>query len=139
MSYLLMATVQIKSDVGVEQLLEGVSQLETVELEQFLTQASLLLAQRNEVALPRTESDLLKKINQELPTDIQQRYDDLRAKLRREELSSAEHEELLKMVDVVEQASVERLQHLMALSQLRQVSLDELLQQLDIHPPAVND
>ena len=134
-----MATVQIKSDVGVEQLLEGVSQLETVELEQFITQASLLLAQRNEVALPRTESDLLKKINQGLPTDIQQRYDDLRAKLRREELSSAEHEELLKLVDVVEQASVERLQQLMALSQLRQVSLDELLQQLDIHPPAVND
>lgn len=134
-----MATVQIKSDVGVEQLLEGVSQLETVELEQFLTQASLLLAQRNEVALPRTESDLLKKINQGLPIDIQQRYDDLRAKLRREELSSAEHKELLELVDVVEQASVERLQHLMALSQLRQVSLDELLQQLDIHPPAVND
>ena len=139
MSYPLMATVQIKSDVGVEQLLEGVSQLETVELEQFLTQASLLLAQRNEVALPRTESDLLKKINQGLPIDIQQRYDDLRAKLRREELSSAEHKELLELVDVVEQASVERLQHLMALSQLRQVSLDELLQQLDIHPPAVND
>ena len=133
-----MATVKIKSDVGTEQLLEGVAQLETTELENFLTQASLLLAQRKATALPTTESDLLKKINQGLPTDIQQRYDALREKLRREELSSAEHEELLEFVDVVEQASAERLQHLIALSQLRQVSLDELLQQLDIHPPTVH-
>ncbi|MEL6555450.1 MAG: STAS/SEC14 domain-containing protein [Cyanobacteria bacterium J06621_11] len=133
-----MATVKIKSDVGTEQLLEGVAQLETSELENFLTQASLLLAQRKATALPTTESDLLKKINQGLPTDIQQRYDALREKLRQEELSSAEHKELLEFVDVVEQASAERLQHLIALSQLRQVSLDELFQQLDIHPPTVH-
>lgn len=132
-----MATVQIKSDIGVEQLLEGVAQLETVELERFLIQASLLLAQRKDAALSTTESDLLKKINQGLPTDIQQRYDDLREKLRCEELSSAEHKELLALVDVVEQASVERMQSLLALSELRQISLDVLLQQLDIHPPAV--
>lgn len=125
-----MATVKIKSDIGVEQLLEGVAQLETIELEKFITQANLLLAQRKEASLTTIESDLLKKISQELPTDIQQRYNNLREKLRQEELSSVEHEEFLELVSVLEKANSERSQNLITLSQLRQVSLDELLYQL---------
>ncbi|MEL7495359.1 MAG: STAS/SEC14 domain-containing protein, partial [Cyanobacteria bacterium J06554_11] len=72
-----MATVQIKSDVDIDQLLEGVAQLDTTELQQFLTRASLLLAQRQDAALPSSESDLLRQINQGLPADTQHRYDEL--------------------------------------------------------------
>ncbi|MEO1792115.1 MAG: hypothetical protein AAFR25_07820 [Cyanobacteria bacterium J06629_19] len=133
-----MATVQIKSDVDIDQLLEGVAQLDTTELQQFLTRASLLLAQRQDAALPSSESDLLRQINQGLPADTQHRYDELREKLRREELNSEEHKELLKLVDVVEQATADRLQHLIALSQLRQISLDELMKQLEIRQPPVH-
>ena len=133
-----MATVQIKSDVDIDQLLEGVSQLDTAELRQFLTRASLLLAQRQDTALPSSESELLRQINQGLPADTQHRYDELREKLRREELSSEEHKELLKLVDVVEQATADRLQHLIALSQLRQIPLDELMKQLEIRQPPVH-
>lgn len=133
-----MATVQIKSDVDIDQLLEGVAQLDTTELQQFLTRASLLLAQRQDTALPSSESDLLRQINQGLPADTQHRYDELREKLRREELNSEEHKELLKLVDVVEQATADRLQHLIALSQLRQIPLDELMKQLGIRQPSVH-
>ncbi|MEO0647686.1 MAG: hypothetical protein AAFZ17_16265 [Cyanobacteria bacterium J06650_10] len=133
-----MATVQIKSDVDIDQLLEGVAQLDTTELQQFLTRASLLLAQRQDAALPSSESDLLRQINQGLPADTQHRYDELREKLRREELNSEEHKELLKLVDVVEQATADRLQHLIALSQLRQIPLDELMKQLGIRQPSVH-
>lgn len=133
-----MATVQIKSDVDIDQLLEGVAQLDTAELRQFLTRASLLLAQRQDTALPSSESELLRQINKGLPADTQHRYDELREKLRREELSSEEHEELLKLVDVVEQATADRLQHLIALSQLRQIPLDELMKQLEIRQPPVH-
>lgn len=103
-----------------------------------MTRASLLLAQRQNTALPSSESELLRQINQGLPADTQHRYDELREKLRREELSSEEHEELLKLVDVVEQATADRLQHLIALSQLRQISLDELMKQLEIRQPPVH-
>lgn len=133
-----MATVQIRSDIDIDQLLEGVAQLDTAELRQFLTRANLLLAQRQDVALPSSESDLLQKINQGLPSDTQRRYDELREKLRSEDLSPEEHGELLELVDVVEQAHADRLQHLIALSQLRQVSLDELMKQLDIRQPSVH-
>jgi hypothetical protein len=86
---------------------------------------------------PATESSLLQKIGKTLPTAIQQRYNDLRVKLQAETLTLAEHQELLNLTDTIEQFDAERLQHLLALAQLRQVSLSELMDQLNISAPAV--
>jgi hypothetical protein len=86
---------------------------------------------------PTTESILLQKIALTLSPIIQQRYNDLRVKLQDETLTPAEHQELLDLTDTVEQFDADRLQHLLALAQLRQVSLPELLQQLNISTPAV--
>lgn len=132
-----MATVQIESKINldIEQLLTGVAQLDTPELEQFLAGVSLLLSHRKAESSADLEADLLQKINQGLPADVQQRYDTLRAKLQNETITEAEHQELLTLVDVVEQTDTERLDHLIALSQLRQVSLDDLLKQLEIRQP----
>jgi hypothetical protein len=76
---------------------------------------------------PITESILLQKIDRTLPPIIQQRYNELRSNLQAETLTPIEHQELLNLTDTVEQFDVERLQHLLALAQLRQVSLPELL------------
>jgi hypothetical protein len=86
---------------------------------------------------PATESSLLSKIGQTLPISIQQRYSDLRTKLQAETLTPAEHQELLNLTDTIEQFDAERLQHLLALAQLRQVSLPGLMDQLNISAPAV--
>ncbi|MEO1404447.1 MAG: hypothetical protein AAFV72_24785 [Cyanobacteria bacterium J06635_1] len=131
-----MAKVQIKSEIDINQVLDGIAQLETSELERFLTKVSLILAQRKESGLPASEADLLQKINQGLPPETQQRHDELYAKLHSQIITPEEHQELLKLIDVIEQADAERLQHLIALSQLRQLPLDELMNQLEIpHPP----
>lgn len=134
-----MATVQIESKINldIEQLLTGVAQLDTPELEKFLASVSLLLSHRKAESSADLEADLLQKINQGLPADVQQRYDTLRAKLQNEMITEAEHQELLTLVDVVEQTDTERLNHLIALSQLRQVSLDDLLKQLEIRQPPI--
>jgi hypothetical protein len=88
-------------------------------------------------SVPATENILLQKIDRTLPLVIQQRYNDLRTKLQAETLTSAEHQELLDLTDTVEQFDAERLQNLLALAQLRQVPLPQLLQQLNISAPAV--
>jgi hypothetical protein len=87
--------------------------------------------------IPTTENTLLQKIAETLPTAVQQRYNELRARLQAETLTSEEHQELLTLIDVVEQFDADRLQHLVALAQLRQITLPELLSQLKISPPAV--
>lgn len=86
---------------------------------------------------PITESILLQKIERTLPPIIQQRYSDLRSKLQAETLNPTEHREFLDLTDTVEQFDANRLQHLFALAQLRQVSLPELLQDLNISTPTV--
>ena len=86
---------------------------------------------------PTTENTLLQKIAETLPTVIQQRYSELRARLQTETLTPVEHQELLDIVDTVEQFDADRLQHLLDLANLRQVPLPELLKHLKISPPAV--
>lgn len=135
-----MTSVQVTSQINIEldQLLNGVAQLETDELEEFVAQVSLLLARRKVANLPQPEAALLQQINQGLPVDVQRRYSELKAKQHAETLTLENHEELLALIDAVEQADGDRLQHLIELAQLRQVPLRELMHQLGIHPPAVH-
>jgi hypothetical protein len=86
---------------------------------------------------PITENTLLQKIAETLPTVVQQRYNELRGKLQAETLTPKEYQELLDLIDVVEQFDADRLQNLLALAHLREISLPELLNQLKISPPAV--
>ncbi|MEA5485516.1 MULTISPECIES: hypothetical protein [Pseudanabaena] len=135
-----MATVQLKSEISIEldQLLTGVAQLDTPDLEKVLIQVRQVLARRQNPSLPAPELELLQKINQALPEEIQQKYNELSAKMRSQTITPEEHQDLLKLIDVVEQADGDRLQHLIQLSQLRNISLAELMQQLQIHPQPVH-
>lgn len=132
-----MATVQLKSQIHIElsDLIGGVSQLDTAEIEQLLTEIGNILARRKATSLPERESYLLQAINQGVEKEIQVRYDELQKKLLAEQITPNEHVELLSLVDIVENADAERLQHLIELSQLRQISLDTLMAQLGIHQP----
>ncbi|OYQ67174.1 hypothetical protein B9G53_02135 [Pseudanabaena sp. SR411] len=135
-----MATVQFKSEISIEldQLLAGVAQLDTPDLEKLLIQVRQVLAHRKNPSLPTLEIELLQKINQTLPDELQQQYNDLSKKMRSGVITSNEHQELLKLIDIVEQNDGDRLQYLIQLSQLRNISLPELMQQLDIHPQPVH-
>ncbi|PZO44485.1 MAG: STAS/SEC14 domain-containing protein [Pseudanabaena frigida] len=135
-----MATVQFKSEISIEldQLLTGVAQLDTPDLEKLLIQVRQVLAHRQNPSLPALELELLQKINQAIPEEIQQKYNDLSAKMRSQTITPEEHQDLLKLIDIVEKADCDRLQHLIQLSQLRNISLAELMKQLQIHPQPVH-
>jgi hypothetical protein len=86
--------------------------------------------------VPKKEAELLQRINQGLPPDVQQRYDELTAKRRAETLIPEEHQELLALVDHIEQADAERVRALIELAQLRNVSVTTLMAELGIRRPA---
>ncbi|MEM7126545.1 MAG: STAS/SEC14 domain-containing protein [Chloroflexota bacterium] len=132
-----MTTVQLRSEVNIElhELIGGVSQLETAEIEQILSEISLILAQRKAKSLPAQESALLRKIGESVPDDVQNRYDELQKKLLAEELEGDEHQELLGLIQIVEEADVDRLKCLIELSQLRNITLDQLMTQLGLEAP----
>jgi len=83
------------------------------------------------------ESILLLKINEGLPSEIQQRYNDLSLKSVNETLTEIEHQELLELLPKVEGKSVERLKYLVELSQLWDMSVDAVMEKLEIKTPPV--
>jgi hypothetical protein len=68
-----MATVQFKSEISIEldQLLARVTQLDTPDLEKLLIQVRHVLAHRKNPSLPALEIELIQKINQTLPDELQ--------------------------------------------------------------------
>ncbi|SEA76986.1 hypothetical protein SAMN05660964_02387 [Thiothrix caldifontis] len=127
-----MSTIQVTSQVSTEDLLHGVESLPTEELEQFVARVLVLCARRKANSLNEQESRLLQLINRPVPTTVQSRYDLLTHKQRANTLSANEYAELLQVIEQIEQFDTERVQHLVTLAQLRQVSLDKLMHDLGI-------
>lgn len=128
--------MQVNTALPVAELLKAVSQLSSADLEQLLSQVVALQAQRRAPSLSAEETDLLLKINQGLPADVQQRYDDLVAKRQAETLTAEEHRELLRLTEQIEASDVQRVKYLAKLARLRGVSLTTLMDDLGLTPPA---
>jgi hypothetical protein len=118
-----------------EQLLNAIAQMPQPQLETFVEQVLKLRAQRQAPSLSAIESELLLKINQGIPTDLQRRFSELIAKRQALTLTEAEHAELIQLGNRIEQLDAERIEYLAALAKSRQRSLREIMQDLGIQPP----
>ncbi len=131
-----MPVVQVEAQLPTDELLRAVGQLNQSDLEQFVSQVIALRAKRQAPSLPRVESELLLKINEEVPSDIQTRYNELIAKRQAETLTPDEYKELLQLTQQVEKLEVRRVEYLAELARLRRTSLTALMEKLGIRPPA---
>lgn len=95
------------------------------------------LKSRKQHALSREESELLLKINEGLPETVQKRYSELLSKSAQEILSEEEHEELCGLIPLMEKKSAERLEYLMQLASIWNISTDEAMARLHINAPSV--
>lgn len=127
-----MPKAQVVSKTNLDQVLNGVAQLDTTALEEVLQQVSRLLARRKAPSVPQREVELLQQISSYLPPAMRARYHELNTKLHDEVMTEAEHQEFLTLVDQVELADARRLQYLIELTQLRGVSLATLMTQLGL-------
>jgi hypothetical protein len=131
-----MPITEVRSQVVLNNLLKGVAQLDTNDLEQFVSRVLTLRARRIAPSLSKQEAEILEKINQVLPPDTQRRYNELTEKRQAETLTREEQQELLVLIEHIELADAERAQALIRLAQLRNVSVTALMSTLNIHPPA---
>ena len=120
-------------DLGLDDILKGISELDTKDLEIFMQKLGHVIARRKVTTLPEREGVLLMKINNAIPPTLQKRYETLLEKNREERITPIEHQELLKVIEKVEVKNAERLEHLIELSRLRNMSLDELMAQLHLN------
>lgn len=95
------------------------------------------LTSKKQNALTRRESELLLKINEGLPESVQNRYTALLSKSAQEMLTEREQEELVLLIPEIEKKSAERLEYLIQLATIWNISLDETMARLGIHTPSV--
>lgn len=91
--------------------------------------------QASEPHLNRAESELLQQINEGLPADTWREYRMLIAKRDAETLTEEEYQALIRLTDTVEIAHARRIGHLVELANLRETTLDELMDALGIGKP----
>ena len=130
-----MAMVHITTQVSSDELLSGVEQLSLSELDQFVHRVLALQAKRKAPNLSQEETQLLVKINQGLPPEVQKRFDELSTKRREEIITHSEHEELLELIGQIEKSDAERVRLLTELARIRQTSLSALMEDLGIRTP----
>jgi hypothetical protein len=131
-----MSVIRVETELPFEKLLQAVEQLSVPDLEALTTQVLNIQAQRKAPCLSADESELLLKINQGISPDMQTRFDRLVAKRQAETLTPEEHRELLALTRQIEAMDAERMACLADLSRIRGMSLENLMNELGIEPPA---
>jgi LAS superfamily LD-carboxypeptidase LdcB len=128
-----MSIVKLEVQLSSAELLKAVEQLNLSELEQFVSQVIVLQAQRKANRLPQAEAELLLKINQGIPANLQRDYKELIAKRDDEILTEDEYQKLLQLTEEIEKIQAQRIENLAELARLRGISLSTLMENLGIH------
>jgi len=113
---------------------QSLSALNILELDEVMQQIITIRRRKLPSVLTQSETELLRKINIGAPLVIQKRYNYLLKERKKETLTQEENGELLELTAYMENFSVKRLECLIELAKLRNLSLDELLDQLEIKP-----
>lgn len=117
-----MPSIEIKPaiKIRIEEILDGISHLDTPDLEEFLQEVAHLLAKRRTKTLSARESELLLKLNEAVLSDEdQQTYDLLYGQLQAENITDLNHQHLLKLIQKREEKGVEKMASLVELAQLK--------------------
>ena len=113
--------------------------LNNVEFEAFLDQILSLRAKRKSTILPKEESKLMEKINASLTITESETYKELIEKREEENLSNSEYEELIRLSDKLETIHSVRISSLYKLANLKGITLQEVMNYLEIRPINVED
>ena len=127
-----MQTVEIKNgvQVGVDELLKGIRQLDNQALATVAGEVTRLLSKRTAKTPADQEVELLKEIKAVIPPAIRRRQKQLYSKLQQETLTTKEHEELLLLNHLLEEKSAARIILLGELAKLRGVPVQQLAAEL---------
>jgi hypothetical protein len=86
--------------------------------------------------MPKSESELLHEISHAMPQTDWRHYNELIAKRQAETITALELNELIAISNQLEEANAHRIAKLVALAQMRGVSLKTVMNDLGIHPPS---
>jgi hypothetical protein len=129
-----MTKIQIQTEIDPQIFLASVSQIPVNELEYFVQELNALITRRKTNDKAYRDRALLSKISTTiLPKDKTERYMNLHIKLEAETISEAEYQEFMDLVAQEEALRNERLKYMIELSQLRSVTLPQVMSSLGLN------
>ena len=129
-----MTKIQVQTEIDAVGLFNGISQMSLNELENFARELNALITRRKTDDTSSREKSLLRNINQTaLPQNKAERYADLIQKLEADSITKTEHVEFMDLVTEEEALRNERVKYLIELSQLRNITLPQLMTNLGLN------
>ena len=120
-----------------QSLLRNAAQMPIPELERFLKEANALLFRKKIKDKKLRERQLLHKINcTVLDSSEVERYHFLAEKLQLGKIGNTEHAELETLANKEEKMRNQRVKYMVELSQIREVSLSQIMESLGLTPIA---
>lgn len=114
------------------EILQNVVRLSTENIEQLKADLETILEERKQKARQEKEKNIIQTIHQYTNSETYNRYQTLVNQHRTENITEAEHQELLTLTQIVEAENVERLEHLMTLAKIRKMSLRAVMVELGL-------
>lgn len=127
-----MNSIQIKSHITVTDLINALEQLSLTDLDVLTEKALQMRAKIIAPQLSKEETVLYEIINKGIPEFEQKRFIELEQKRLSQTLTTLEHQEGLKLIDKREDYENQRLEAMIKLSQIKEISFKELSQQLGL-------
>ena len=129
-----MAKMQIRTDNNINSLIGGFTDMPLHDLESLIRELNALAIRKRVTDKGKRDKSLLLKINKTvLPEERMERYTFLQERMEVESLTDSEYQELLNLVNQEEKVRNKRFQYLLELSQLRTISLTELMNRLGLN------
>lgn len=117
-----MASIQIKSEISINDLLASVEQLDGNQLDKVIKRLLTLRVKQQITQSPKLETQLIKKISKKLSKAKQKKYEELTQKRLNYTLSVKEQKELAAIIDTVEKIESDKMQAIFTLSQIKGIS-----------------
>ena len=119
-----------------QNLLYNAAQMPLTELEAYVQQLNSLITRKRTTDTNLRDTVLLDKITRTVLDKVKrERYQALIYKLEMETISDTEHAELLELVEREEKIRVKRLKYLIELAQIRNITLPQLMKNLELTKP----
>ena len=128
-------TLVLELPAEIEMKIHEIASAEGLDVSAFMREVVEARVRQYDSARPLTESDLLIRINRLVfPEAFWNRYRELVAKLNAGTLTPDEQEDLFAHTDQTENRDAERLSYLVALAELRGVTVQQVITQLGLRP-----
>lgn len=115
--------------LGFEDIFNRIEQLDKSALLKFADIIDGMISQKNQEN--QQEAQLLKKIKTHIPATMKRRQKELYAKMQNNALSFPERDELLLLNSMIEEKTAERITLIGKLAKLRQISIEQLNNELN--------